>query len=250
MNSTDSSFKMSTTRQDSCWSNRLHQLVFGGFAIAGSGLLAMTLTLTAPQAWAQETTDPGIETQGPNTAPDTSPATPDSAIPEEAAPETETEVETDTTVETTAVEAEGEVTQYVLERIQSMTGIPTARLQVVDVDRVLFPNPCIGLAVLGGQCTRAVVQADRIVVTDGNVTWTYYATQTGDVIAIHDFQVDTDTVAQTEVQAETDTTETTVETETEVQTESTIETETEVQTAPAPEVEAPEAPEAPVPALW
>jgi hypothetical protein len=248
MKSTDLPLETSMARSQSSRSaNVLHKFVLGGLIAAGLGVGGLGSSFVAFPVMAQGTTEPGADTQGPNTAPDTSPGTPGTAIPGES-PGTETEtIETDTTVETTAAsDVDDEIAQYVLERLQSMTGIAASSLQVVSVDNVSFPNPCIGLAVLGGQCTRAVVQARRVVVTDGNVTWTYYATRTGDVIAIHDFQVET--VARAEVQADTGTTpETTVET----QTETTVETETQIQRTTETEVQpAPAAPAAPVPALW
>lgn len=200
MNSTDQHQITVAKRLSHSLSRHCFTRVFlGGIVVAGSGLLGVTLA--APQVLAQDTT-------------------------------------VDTTVTTdAAADLPENIRTEILESLSMRTGVPVSELRITAVDRKLIPNPCIGLAVLGGRCTRAVVQGYEVKVTNGTVLWTYYATQVGEVVAIKN--AETELIAQaTEADVVT-----TPETEVEV-----VEEEVEVvPVAPAP---AAPAPAAPVPALW
>lgn len=155
------------------------------------------------------------------------------------------ETETTTTTTTTSV-VTNDITDEVIQTLADRTGRTADTFRVVEYNQELIPNPCIGLAQLGGRCTRAVVRGYRVVVTDGNLNYTYYATRTGDVIALKNAGVER--LAQATTQVDT-TVQTPVETTTTVEeTTTTVETQVPVETVPPAPIQT--TTETPIPALW
>ncbi len=154
-------------------------------------------------------------------------------------------VETETTTTTTTSVVTNDITDKVIQTLADRTGKTADTFRVVEYNQELIPNPCIGLAELGGRCTRAVVRGYRVVVTDGNLNYTYYATKTGDVIALKDVGVER--LAQATTQIDT-TVQAPVETTTTVEETTTVETQVPVETVPPAPVQT--TTETPIPALW
>lgn len=61
----------------------------------------------------------------------------------------------------------------VLEEVSSQTEIYTKKLSIIEANRETWSDGCLGLGQLNEFCTQALVEGWRIIISDGDQTWTY-----------------------------------------------------------------------------